>query len=99
VTPARQARLVRNQELFRRANAGLERSVGGKVAAGDALPFLCECSDGECMDTVSLTLPAYQEVRSHPNRFFIVTGHQTVTGERVVSDENGYWIVEKSDES
>ena len=95
----RDERLAQNQDLFRHANAGLEKSAGEKVAVGKPLPFLCECSDEECIATVSLTLPAYEEVRSHPNRFFIVTGHQTVAGEDVVSTEDGYLIVEKGDES
>jgi hypothetical protein len=97
VASARHERLVRNQELFRKANAGLERAAGPRAGNEVALPFLCECSDEDCMDTVSLTLPAYAEVRSHPNRFFIVTGHQRVAGEDVVSRrEDGYSIVDKN---
>jgi hypothetical protein len=47
---------------------------------------------------VALTLTAYEEVRSHPHRFFIVAGHQTIAGEDVLSTtEDGYSIVEKSD--
>lgn len=95
----RDHRLAENQELFRHANAGLERAVGGNDLDVETLPFLCECSDDACMETVALSLMTYEEVRSHPNRFFIVTGHQTIEGEDVVTtSENGYSTVEKGDD-
>jgi len=95
----RDRRLAENQELFRSANAGLERAASHNDLDIEALPFLCECADENCMETVALSLPTYEEVRSHPNRFFIVTGHQTIEGEDVVTtSENGYSIVEKSDD-
>jgi hypothetical protein len=92
----RDERLAENQQLFRHANAGLERAAGRNDLDVEALPFLCECPDDACMETVALSLATYDEVRSHPNRYFIVTGHQTIAGECVVMSENGYSIVEKS---
>jgi hypothetical protein len=89
----RDARLAENQELFRHANAGLERAAGHNDLKVDALPFLCECADEACMDTVALSPMTYEEVRSYPNRFFIVTGHQTIEGEDVVHRREGRrWI-------
>lgn len=96
----RDHRLAENQQLFRHANAGLERAAGHNELDVEALPFLCECSDEACMDTVALSLATYEEVRSYPNRYFIVAGHPTIEGEDVVTtSDNGYSIVEKSDES
>lgn len=92
----RHERLAENQELFRHANAGLEKAASLNRLDVEALPFLCECSDDACMETVALSLATYDEVRSYPNRYFIVTGHQTIAGENVVMSENGYSIVEKS---
>jgi hypothetical protein len=95
----RDRRLAENQELFRHANAGLERAAGHNDLKVEVLPFLCECCDDACMDTVALPLMTYEKVRSHPNRYFIVTGHQTIEGEDVVTtSENGYSIVEKSND-
>lgn len=51
------------------------------------------------METVALSVATYDEVRSHPNWYFIVTGHQTIEGEGVVTtSEIGYSIVEKGHE-
>jgi hypothetical protein len=91
----RDERLAENQELFRHANAALEKAAGLNELNVEALPFLCECSDEACMDTVALSLRTYEEVRSHPNRFFIVAGHETIAGEDVLSTTDGYSIVEK----
>ena len=93
---ARQRRLEQNQQRFRKANEGLEGAVAPKVRNEQVVPFLCECPDDNCMDAVPLTLNAYEAIRSHRNHFFIVTGHPTSPGERVVSRQDGYLIVEKS---
>lgn len=92
----RKSRLEHNQDLFRGANERLEGAVGDRVLNEQVIPFLCECPDEMCMDTVAVTLSAYEAVRSKRNRFIIVTGHPTSPGERVVTERDGYLIVEKS---
>jgi hypothetical protein len=92
----RESRLERNQDLFRGANERLEGAVGERVLDEQVIPFLCECPDEMCMDTVAITLSAYEAVRSKPNHFIIVSGHPTSPGERVVTERDGYLIVEKS---
>jgi hypothetical protein len=92
----RESRLERNQELFRGANQRLEGAVGDRVPNEQVIPFLCECPDEMCMDTVAITLSAYETVRSKRNRFIIVSGHPTSPGERVVTERDGYLIVEKN---
>jgi hypothetical protein len=94
VTP-RESRREQNQETFRSANERLGELVGDRVAGEQAIPFLCECPDDECMDTVSVTLGEYEHVHSNPQRFLVVSGHPTTASERVVEDRDGYWIVEK----
>jgi hypothetical protein len=92
----RESRLERNQDLFRGANERLEGAVGDRVANEQVIPFLCECPDEMCMDTVAITLSAYEVVRSKPNHFIIVSGHPTSPGEQVVAEREGYMVVEKS---
>jgi hypothetical protein len=92
---ARESRLERNQETFRNANERLGDLVGDRVASEQAIPFLCECPDDECMDTVSVTLGEYEHVHSNPQRYLVVSGHPTTASERVVEDRDGYRIVEK----
>jgi hypothetical protein len=93
--PTRQSRLERNQDTFRGANERLGDLVGERVGSEEAIPFLCECPDDDCLDAVSVTLQEYEEVHSHPQRFLVVSGHATTASERMVEDRDGYWIVEK----
>jgi hypothetical protein len=93
----RENRLERNQEAFRSANERLGDLVADRVGNEQTIPFLCECPDDECMDTVSVPLREYEDVHSHPQRFLVVSGHPTAASERIVEDRDGYWIVEKGD--
>jgi hypothetical protein len=58
------------------------------------VPYLCECEDTSCHETIRLAQAEYEEVRSDPTWFVIVSGHPT-EGE-AVDDGNGYVIVRKS---
>jgi hypothetical protein len=91
----RESRLERNQDAFRKANERLGDLVGDRVGSEQAIPFLCECPDDECMEAVSVTLREYEDVHLHPQRFLVVSGHPTTRGERILEDRDGYWIVEK----
>jgi hypothetical protein len=91
----RESRLEKNQDTFRNANERLGDLVGARVNSEQPIPFLCECPDDECMDTVAVTLREYEDVHLHPQRFLVVSGHPTSEGERILEDRDGYWIVEK----
>jgi hypothetical protein len=93
----RASRLERNQDAFRSANERLGDLVGDRVDSEQTIPFLCECPDDECLDTVSVTLREYEDVHSHPQRFLVMSGHPTTASERIVEDRDGHWIVEKGD--
>ena len=79
--------------VFRELNeeiAAIARSL-----PDDELPaFLCECGAG-CTRHVSLTLAEYEQVRSHPLRFFVVHGHDASDVDVVVEETERFCIVEK----
>jgi hypothetical protein len=91
----RESRLEKNQDTFRNANERLGDLVGDRVGSEQAIPFLCECPDDDCLDTVSVTLREYENVHLHPQRFLVVSGHPRTSGERILAERDGYWIVEK----
>jgi hypothetical protein len=57
--------------------------------------FVCECGDHACTDGITLTVEEYDAIRGHPTRFAIVRGHEFEFGERVVSVNDGFAVVEK----
>jgi hypothetical protein len=56
---------------------------------------MCECSDTECVSTVEMKPDEYERIRSNSTWFFVKIGHELSEIERVVSQDDGYAVVEK----
>ena len=83
-----------NEAVFRAANERLRERVAG-LAPNGKIPFICECSDANCLELVELTPPTFEDIRSQGDRhFFVLPGHNG-EGERVVGEGDGFAIVEK----
>jgi hypothetical protein len=98
----RQRKLVANEATFRDANERIRDAATSFRFRGDQrVPFLCECSDPDCHETVMLALSDYEEIRAHPERFLLVAGHEDedVQTERIIETERGYAVVEKLGEA
>lgn len=83
-------RLARNQSLFREVNERIEY-----LAEGARSEFVCECSNPECSETIELNLKAYELIRSNSIWFLIKPDHCISQIERVISQDDGYAVVEK----
>lgn len=83
-----------NEALFRAANEQLKNQLSSLQEYG-RIPFVCECSDADCMQVVDVPLAKYEEVRAGPNHFMLRAGHETPAHERVVAQQDGYVVVEK----
>jgi hypothetical protein len=95
---ARARKLALNQSTFRSANERIQRAARSHhFEASQGVPFICECADPNCREIVMLSLLDYEAVRAHPDRFFLVAGHEDAeaTHERILEAEAGYAIVEK----
>ena len=68
----RRERAARNESLFREVNERIEDLAGN---ASFSL-FICECMNQNCDEAVSVTLEEYEHVRSGPNRFIVLRGHE-----------------------
>ena len=83
-----------NEAAFRAANENLKANLVSLEERGN-VPFICECSDGDCMEVVDVPLATYEGVRAGNNDFLLRAGHETPTDERVVARHDGYVVVEK----
>lgn len=81
-------------EAFRAANENLKANLVLLEELG-RVPFICECSNGDCMEVVDVPLATYEGVRVRPNDFLLRAGHEDPTDERVVGRYDGYVVVEK----
>ncbi len=90
-------RLVENENLFREVNERIERLASTLHGPGP-FGFLCECSNRDCEQRVTLTLAAYEAVRAQGDRFLVAPGHVFPDIERVVESHEGYEVVDKDDD-
>ena len=87
----RRKRAARNESLFREVNERIEDLAGN---ASFSL-FICECMNQSCDDAVSVTLEEYEHVRSGPNRFIVLRGHEIEEVDEVVESCDRYLVVAK----
>jgi hypothetical protein len=91
----REERMVENEKLFRTANERLRTHVEKTAAPDGRIPFLCECTDDTCMARVELNRAEYTRVRADENHFVIAPAHPMMESERIVAQNERFWIVEK----
>jgi hypothetical protein len=98
----RSERQARNEALIRNVNERIEglNKRPPRWPEDDLFEFLCECGrKGVCEETVQLTLPEYERVRSQDDRFAVYPGHEANSIERVVERNDRYVLVDKIDEA
>jgi hypothetical protein len=70
---------VRVEDVFRSANDRIAEK-GRELGWRFPVPFLCECSERRCFERVELTLQEYGQLRSHPQRYLTLPGHEVEDG-------------------
>jgi hypothetical protein len=91
-------KLAMNQSRFRTSNERLQRAAySHRFERQQRVPFICECGDENCYETVLLSIEEYEHIRDHPTWFLLVAGHEDdeTAHERIVDAEQGYAVVEK----
>ena len=93
----REARLARNQALYREVNErvrAINEAFDALLPLGD---WICECADPECVQRLSLTHEEYERLRADGTRFAVAPDEDHVYPEveNVVERHERYWVVEK----
>jgi hypothetical protein len=91
----RQQRIGRNEAIFREVNERLERLNEMFDVPSETMGFLCECGEQSCAEHIELTREEYERVRSDPELFAIVAGHEQSDVEDVVEQNDRYDVVRK----
>jgi hypothetical protein len=92
---ARTSRARETGETFANANERI-RMTAESYDFGEPVPFLCECSEVTCVESIRLSLATYREARAGAGAFIVLPGHEDPEVERVVARGNGYLVVEKA---
>ena len=85
-------RLAKNEILFREVNERLDDLA---VSWAKTTDYLCECSEAACVEIVELTNAEYERVRSRPTVFVVRPGHERTEIEKVIEENEGFFLVEK----
>ena len=97
----RERRLGLNEAVFREVNERIndvketfESNVPSEWSTGE-LDLICECADSNCIQRISMSIAAYEQVRADSLQFVVVPGHEDLSVEVVVAHEKTYDLVRK----
>jgi hypothetical protein len=90
-----EVRAARNQAMFREVNERMRGVNEAFASITDTYEILCECADTACMEALEMRRLDYLAIRGNPRRFVVARGHVFPNVERVVSESDGYAVVEK----
>jgi hypothetical protein len=79
--------------------ASLFRSVNDRIRelpdSFGEYDFVCECADAHCSRWMRMTGDEYRSLRSDPQQFAVVPGHEELSLEDVLAREVHYVVVRK----
>jgi hypothetical protein len=90
----RHQEIGRRQSLFRELNERIEE-LAGSFDLLEALPLVCECGSPRCDNRLELSIAEYEKLRSDPTHFAVLPGHEIADVERVVEENERFFVVEK----
>ncbi len=90
---SREQRIAANEAHFRDIN---ERIARKDAPESQELEIICECGDADCLERITVPLPAYEQARSEPTLFLATPGHLRAEAEEVVVDRPGYQLIRKT---
>lgn len=96
----REDRIARNEVLHREVNERVRQVEQSLTARGVVEPleegeYFCECGLDDCAEKVRVRIEEYEQVRSHPARFFVMSDHVIADVETVVARNERFVVVEK----
>ncbi|HEX5018935.1 MAG TPA: hypothetical protein VFX15_15255 [Actinomycetes bacterium] len=85
-----------NETIFRDMNEWVEDGNDERLGTHRSMDtYLCECSDRNCSDPISLTRGEYESVRAVPIRFAIALNHENPEIDLVLFENLRFATVEK----
>ena len=95
VTSTDEEKRAENEAAFRQANEAIRATERELEPPLDRVPYLCECDDVGCRETIRLTAPEYERIRQDGATFAVARGHHS-EGD-VIEEHGDYLVVRKPD--
>lgn len=90
----RDTRVRENEETFASANERI-RASAERYDFDQLVPFICECSNTTCTETIRLSVETYRQAKDGGDAFILLSGHEDSQVEKIVAHGDGYVLVEK----
>jgi hypothetical protein len=84
-------RLKHNEAVFRAVNEEID-----ELSRNGTSPYVCECAQVSCTETIQLTRVEYRRIRSQAGHYVIVPGHEMPEIEDVVELAGDHAVVDKN---
>jgi hypothetical protein len=92
----REARIARNEALFRTVNEQIEALGQGLASlAPRPMTIVCECGELACAQQIRVSVDQYERIRSDGTLFFVVPGHEIPDVETPVELHEEFVVVRK----
>lgn len=95
MTSTDEEKRAENEAAFREANEAIRTAERELDPPLDRVPYICECDDVRCRETIRLTAAEYERIRDDGATFAIARGHSSAGN--VVEEHGDYLVVRKSD--
>jgi hypothetical protein len=95
VTFTDEKKRAENEAAFRQANEAIRTRERELDPPLDRVPYLCECDDVDCRETIRLTAPEYERIRQDGATFAVARGHHS--DGNVIEEHEEYLVVRKPD--
>jgi hypothetical protein len=92
----RARRIGENEALYRSINEKIEDLNASFGMVAESMAVVCECGQLECAQQIDLEIPTYERVRSDPELFVVVPGHEIPDVETVVEEQSNFSVVRKA---
>jgi hypothetical protein len=90
-----EAKRAENEAAFREANERIETAAIELDPPLERVPFLCECADVHCRETVPLTRQEYERIRADGAVFVVAIGHAS-EADNVLEERDAYAVIRKT---
>jgi hypothetical protein len=94
VTSREEEKRAANEATFRDANERIRAAERELDPPLERVPYICECDDVQCRETMRLTAREYERIRADGATFGVLRGHSS-DGD-VVEEHEGYLVVRKA---
>jgi hypothetical protein len=88
-------RIGLNEAVFRQVNERIEE-LADTFGLRERLDLVCECGNASCRSRIEMGHEEYEELRSDPTTFAVVSGHEIRDVEEIVERHKTFDVVRKT---